>query len=241
MSTIRGGFVSGTIALAVEVRGTEQALGELRRLSQEGKTLTVTLRNTGQVADETAAYYRKFGSAISSVTGWITQMSITTFVFLLTLRQMHSTQRQVATAQEQAAEAIRRYGRNSTQARQALRRLAQAQENARLAQFGFFIQVIATIGSITTLILQLPVLKMQLQATAAAYSELALAAGSARAAMGDPTAWTAIALGIGTAITIGGIYLAGGLGGGEAEFDRQWSETGRYVKQRAFRESRRYG
>jgi len=240
MSTIRGGFVSGTIALAVEVHGTEQALGELRRLSQEGKTLTVTLRNTGQVADETSAYYRKFGSAISSVTGWITQMSITTFVFLLTLRQMHSTQRQVATAQEQAAEAIRRYGRNSIQARQALRRLAQAQENARLAQFGFFIQIIATIGSITTLILQLPVLKMQLQAVAAEYAKLAATATAAKIAM-SPLGMGMLALGIGTAITIGGIYLAGGLGGGEAEFDRQWSEVGRYVKQRAFRESRRYG
>jgi len=240
LSAIRGGFVSGTIALAVEVRGTEQALGELRRLSQEGKTLTVTLRNTGQVADETSTYYRKFGSAISSVNNLIVQMSITSFVFLLTLRQINSAQRQVATAQEQAAEAIRRYGRNSIQARQALRRLAQAQENVRMAQIGFAIQMISTIGSVATLIMRIPVLMAELKALAAAYSAVATTATAANVAMG-PLGWAALAIGAGVAVTVGGIYLAGGFGGGEAEFDRQWSEAGRYVKQRAFRQSRRYG
>jgi len=229
MSTIRGGFVSGTIALAVEVRGTEQALGELRRLSQEGKTLTVTLRNTGQVADETSSYYRKFGSAISSVNSLIVQMSITSFVFLLTLRQINSTQRQVATAQEQAAEAIRKYGRNSLQARQALRRLAQAQENVRMAQIGFVVQMIATIGSIATLVMRIPVLMAQLKALALAYSEVATSAALAKIAMG-PAGWAALAVGAGVAVTIGGIFLAGGVGASEAEFDRRWDEASAYVK-----------
>jgi len=229
MSYITGGFVSGDIALRVKVYLTEAEMAKLRRLSAAGQEITVSFSRAGEAANTASSYYRQFGSAISSVNNLIVQMSITSFVFLLTLRQINSTQRQVATAQEQAAEAIRKYGRNSIQARQALRRLAQAQDNARIAQFGFYMQIIATIGSIATLVMRIPVLMAQLKALAASYSLVASAATSAKIAMG-PGSWAALALGIGTAVTIGGIYLMGGVGASEAEFDRRWDEASAYVK-----------
>jgi len=229
MSYITGGFVSGDIALRVKVYLTEAEMAKLRRLSAAGQEITVSFSRAGEAANTASSYYRQFGSAISSVNNLIVQMSITSFVFLLTLRQINSTQRQVATAQEQAAEAIRKYGRNSIQARQALRRLAQAQENARIAQFGFYVQIIATIGSIATLVMRIPVLTAQLKALAVSYLLVASAATSAKVAMG-PGGWAALALGIGTAVTIGGIYLMGGVGASEAEFDRRWDEASAYVK-----------
>ena len=177
---------------------------------------------------------------IAAVNGFIVQASINAFVILLVYRQMASTQRRLQTVQENVAETIRRYGRNSLEARQALRQLEQAQENARLAQIGFYFQLVFTIGSVATLIARIPLLIAQLQALAASYSTVAASATAANIAMG-PAGWALLGLGAGAAITIGGIYLMGGFGGGEAEFDRQWSEAGRYVKQRAFRESRRYG
>jgi len=229
MSYITGGFVSGDIALRVKVYLTEAEMAKLRRVSQAGQEITVSFNRAGEAANTASSYYRQFGSAISSVNSLIVQMSITSFVFLLTLRQINSTQRQVATAQEQAAEAIRKYGRNSIQARQALRRLAQAQENVRMAQIGFAVQMIATIGSIATLVMRIPVLMAQLQALAASYSAVAASATAAKIAMG-PAGWAALAVGAGVAVTIGGIFLAGGVGASEAEFDRRWDEASAYVK-----------
>jgi len=237
---IRGGFVSGDIAIRMTIIGGEDVRRALQQISQSGEELKVRITNLNQTTSASSQYFRQYGSVISSVNSMIVQMSITSFVFLLTMRQINSTQRQLATAQENAAEAIRKYGRNSIQARQALRRLAQAQENVRMAQIGFVVQTIATIGSIATLVMRIPELLTALGSLASLYSAVAASATAAKIAMG-PVGWALLGLGAGIAVTVGGIYLAGGLGGGEAEFDRQWSEAGRYVKQRAFRESRRYG
>jgi len=229
-----------TIRIYVTMQGDQEVR---RRIVETSRTVDEFGRSVTTIRESvsgTAVQMQRFSNVVSSINNMIVQMSITSFVFLLTMRQINSTQRQLATAQENAAEAIRKYGRNSIQARQALRRLAQAQENVRMAQIGFVVQTIATIGSIATLVMRIPELLTALGSLAASYSAVAASATAAKIAMG-PVGWALLGLGAGVAVTVGGIYLAGGLGGGEAEFDRQWSEAGRYVKQRAFRESRRYG
>ena len=237
---IRGGFVSGDIAIRMTIIGGEDVRRTLQQVSQSGEELKVRFQTVNQTVQQTSSFMSQLGRTIASVNGFIVQASINAFVILLVYRQMASTQRRLQTVQENVAETIRRYGRNSLEARQALRQLEQAQEDARLAQIGFYFQLVFTIGSVATLIARIPLLIAQLQALAASYSTVAASATAANIAMG-PVGWALLGLGAGAAITIGGIYLMGGFGGGEAEFDRQWSEAGRYVKQRAFRESRRYG
>jgi len=237
---IRGGFVSGDIAIRMTIIGGEDVRRTLQQIGQSGEELKVRFQTVNQTVQQTSGFMSQLGRTIATVNGFIVQASISAFVILLVYRQMASTQRRLQTVQENVAETIRRYGRNSLEARQALRQLEQAQEDARLAQIGFYMQMVFTIGSIATLIARIPIIIAELKALALAFSEVTTSATLANIAMG-PLGWALLGLGAGAAITIGGIYLMGGFGGGEVEFDRQWSEAGRYVKQRAFRESRRYG
>ena len=218
-----------TIRIYVTMQGDQEVR---RRIVETSRTVDEFGRSVTTIRESvsgTAVQMQRFSNVVSSINNMIVQMSITSFVFLLTMRQINSTQRQLATAQENAAEAIRKYGRNSIQARQALRRLAQAQENVRMAQIGFVVQTIATIGSIATLVMRIPELLTALGSLAASYSAVAASATAAKIAMG-PAGWAALAVGAGVAVTIGGIFLAGGVGASEAEFDRRWDEASAYVK-----------
>ncbi|MHA1290349.1 MAG: hypothetical protein ACTSPB_23460, partial [Candidatus Thorarchaeota archaeon] len=219
---IRGGFVSGDIAIRMTIIGGEDVRRTLQQIGQSGEELKVRFQTVNQTVQQTSSFMSQLGRTIASVNGFIVQASINAFVILLVYRQMASTQRRLQTVQENVAETIRRYGRNSLEARQALRQLEQAQEDARLAQIGFYMQMIFTIGSITTLIARIPIIIAELKALALAFSEVTTSATLANIAMG-PLGWALLGLGAGAAITIGGIYLMGGFGGGETEFDRQWS------------------
>jgi len=140
------------------------------------------------------------------------------------MRRQSQTARRLQTVQENTAETIRKYGRHSLEATQALRRLEQAQENAKFAQVEFALQAVLTAGSLVTLgfrisdyIQQLGLLETSLWGVAVAKL----------AALG-PLGLLAVGGAFVGGIAIGSIVFGGR--GSESEFDQQWQEVGAHVK-----------
>ena len=168
--------------------------------------------------------------AVNRFRSILTQTSITIFVFSMLMRRQRQTARRLQTVQENVGQTMRRYGRHSLQARQALRQLEQAQESAKFAQIEMTMQTFIAIGSIGTLVFNILDLIGRLSSLEASYLAVAyakfLALGPAGKAVFLATA------GIG-AFAIGQVVLGGfggGGGGTPSSFDQQWAEAGRYVK-----------
>lgn len=179
---------------------------------------------------QTVSGFDRIRNSMYQLRGIITQASITTYVFAMLMRRSSQTARRLQTVQENVGQTIRRYGRYSLEATQAMRRLEQAQENAKFAQIEFAMQAIYSAGSILTLMFRIgeyiASLKI-LEATLWGVSVAKIAAFGVVAAAGV----------IG-GIAIGSIFLGGRGGGEEASFDRQWAEAGRYVKDEWYRQRR---
>jgi len=239
MAEIRGGFVSGQLAFAMTIKGQEEVIAAFRQVAQEQGKMVVEIRSANQSLQETSRSVMSYGRALGTVRGFITQVSISSFVFFLLQRRLRSSAEAVRRTQDQLNETIQRHGRLSDEARDAMERLRYAQEEARMAQVEFGIQMIFFISSTAHLLAQLPQLISALGVLKTALLGVASAGALANISLG-PIGLAALA---GAGIAIGAVYLMGGLGGGspEQQFDRQWDEAGRYVKQRAFRQSRRYG
>jgi len=226
---IRGGLAFGGTAIPVTIHVQMTGQQELQR---DLDTLQRRYDFLKETMTETAGFDRLRGS-FNLLRGIITQASITTFVFAMLMRRQSQTARRLQTVQENTAETIRRYGRHSLEARQALRQLEQAQENARFAQIEFALQTIFTIGSIGTLIFRIGDLITQLGILQAEYATTAVL----KAAALGPAGILAVAGGA----LVGGIVIgkiAFGDGDSDTQFNQQWAEAGRYVQRERRRQRR---
>ena len=166
--------------------------------------------------------------------GIITQASITTFVFSMLMRRQSQTARRLATVQENTAETIRKYGRHSLEAKQALRQLEQAQENAKFAQIEFMLQTVLTAGSLITLGFRIGDLITKLGLLKSAYIATALAKLAAFPVLGAAGLLAGAAIG---GVAIGSIIFGGG-DASDTTFDRQWKEVGVAVQRERRRQRR---
>ena len=186
--------------------------------------LPVTILVAVKGVQEAVSSFDRLRGSMNQLRGIITQASITTYVFSMLMRRQSQTARTLQTVQENTAQTIRKYGRFSLEATQALRRLEQAQENAKFSQIEFAMQTVLTAASIFTLIFRvgeyiasLKILEGQL-ITIATLKAIAFPA-------------LAVAGGIIGGIAIGSIVFGGG-DASDAEFNRQWEEVGAVVKRK---------
>lgn len=205
-------------------------------LAAGGTAIPVIIRVYTQGIKEAQTGFDTLRGSMNLLRGIITQASITTFVFSMLMRRQSQTARRLATVQENTAETLRKYGRHSLEAKQALRQLEQAQENAKFAQIEFALQTVLTIGSIGTLIFRIGDLVTKLGLLESAYISVAIAklVAFGGGALG--------AIGLLGGAAIGGIAIGSIIfGGGDASdstFDRQWKEVGVAVQRERRRQRR---
>lgn len=188
--------------------------------------LDIQVNVTG--AEQAMSTLDSLQGTIRTLNRLVVQVSITTFVWTIVSRGLRHAEERMIRTQEDLNDKIQKFGKNSQEAQRAARALKLAQEDLAAAQFQQIVQYVTLSAGMVTMVYNAARLIGQINALTGAYWGLA----AAKAAALGPLGLIGLGVGVGAAVTIGGIYVTGGFGGGGSsmDFDRQWNEAGRYAK-----------